>query len=116
MKERRRTRSQGPPTPAENNKLIQWDPIQDPVRIERERAEARRLARQISIANNTTKNRTENDEILQQQHNNELDYEQTTTHMHTTGKISPKEQQQENIGPQIGEISPKEPGLDDIGV
>ena len=116
MEERRRTRSQEPPTPAENNELIQWDPIQDPVRTERERTEARRLARQISIANNTTKNRTENDEISQQQHNNELDYEQITTHTPTTGEILPKEQRLENIGSQTGKISPKEPGLDDIGV
>ena len=92
MEERRRTRSQGPPTAAENNELIQWDPVQDPVRIERERAEARRLARQINIANITMKNRTENDEISQQQHNNELDYEQKTAHTPTMGEISPKKQ------------------------
>ena len=108
MEERRRTRSQGPPTPAENNELIQWDPVQDTVRIERERAEACRLARQINIANNTIKNRTENDEISQQQHNNELDYEQRTAHTPTTGEISPKEQRLENIGSQSG--------LEDIGV
>ena len=62
------------------------------------------------------KNRTENDEISQQQHNNELDYEQRTAHTPTTGEISPKEQRLENIGSQPGEISPKESGLEDIGV
>ena len=116
MEERRTTRSQGPPTPVKNNELIQWDPIQDPVRIERERAEARRLARQTNIANNTMKNRTENDEISQEQHSNELDYEQRTAHTRTMGEIPPKEQQLENIGSQSGEISPKEQGLEDIGV
>ena len=85
MEERRRTRSQGPPTPAENNELIQWDPVQDTVRIERERAEACRLARQINIANNTIKNRTENDEISQEQRSNEVDYEQRAAHTPTTG-------------------------------
>ena len=48
MEERRRTRSQGPPSLTENNELIQWDSLQDPVRIEREQAEARRLARQTN--------------------------------------------------------------------
>ena len=48
MEERRRTRSQGPPSLSENNELIQWDSLQDPVRIEREQTEAHRLARQSS--------------------------------------------------------------------
>ena len=116
MEERRRTRSQAAPTPAENNELIQWDSIQDLVRIEREQAEVRRLARQRNMANNTMKNRTENSEILQEQHNNELDYEQRTEHTSTSGEIPPKEQQLEYIRSQTGEISPKEQGLEDIGV
>ena len=115
MEERRRTRSQGPPTPAENNELIQWDPIQDTVRIERERAETRRLARQANIVDNTTKNRTENSEISQEQHSNELDYEQRTVHMPTTSEIPPKEQPLENIGSQSGKIPPKEQRLRNIG-
>ena len=44
MEERRRTRSQGPPSLSENNELIRWDSLQDPVRIEREQVEARRVA------------------------------------------------------------------------
>ena len=116
MEERRRTRSQGPPTPAENNELIQWNPIQDTVKIERERTETRRLARQTNIVNNTMKNRTENNEISQEQHSNELDDEQRTTHMPTTSKIPPKEQPLGNIGSQLGEISPEEQGLEDMGV
>ena len=39
MEDRRRTRSQGL---LEGVQLIQWDSLQDPVRIEREQAEARR--------------------------------------------------------------------------
>ena len=45
MEDRRRTRSQGLP---EGEQLIQWDSLQDPVRIEREQAEARRRARGVS--------------------------------------------------------------------
>ena len=52
MKERRRTRSQGPPSLSESNELIQWDSLQDQVRIEREHVEARRLARQADTATN----------------------------------------------------------------
>ena len=115
MEERRRTRSQGPPTPAENNELIQWDPIQDAVRIERERTETRRLARQTNIVNNTMENRTENNEISQEQHSNELDYEQRTAHTPTASKIPPKEQPLENTGSQAGEIPPKEQQLRNIG-
>ena len=64
MEERRRTRSQGPPSLAENNELIQWDSLQDPVRIEREQAEAHRLARQINMITSTAENRVESSEIL----------------------------------------------------
>ena len=70
MEERRRTRSQGPPTPVGNNELIQWDHIQDTARIERGQTETRRLARQTNIINNTMENRTENNEISQEQHSN----------------------------------------------
>ena len=115
MEERRRTRSQGPPTPAENNEFIRWDPIQDTVRIERERTETCRLARQTNIVNNTMENRTENYEILQEQHSNELDCEQRTAHTPTTGEIPPKEQPLENTGSQTGEIPPKEQRLGNIG-
>ena len=59
MEERRRTRSQGQPSLSENNELIQWDSLQDPVRIEREHAEARRLARQADTATNVDKNTEE---------------------------------------------------------
>ena len=65
MEERRRTRSQGPPSLSENNELIQWDTLQDPVSIEREHAEARRLARQANTTTNVDKNTVENSEISQ---------------------------------------------------
>ena len=116
MEERRRTRSEGPPNSAENNQLIQWDSLQDPVRIEREQAEVHRLARQTNRASNITENRAESSEIPQEQHNNELDYEQRTEHMPTSGEIPPKEQRLENFGSQSGEISPKEQRLENIGV
>ena len=115
MEGRRRTRSQGPPTPAENNELIQWDPIQDTVRIERGRAETHRLARQTNIASNTMENRTENNKISQEQYSNELEGEQRTARTPTTSEIPPKEQPLENTGSQTGEIPPKEQRLGNNG-
>ena len=100
MQGRRRTRSQGPPTPAENNELIQWDPIQDTVRIERGRTETHRLARHTNTASNTMENRTENNEISQEQYSNELEGEQRTARTPTTSEIPPKEQPLENTGSQ----------------
>ena len=52
MDDRRRTRSQGLP---EGEQLVQWDSLQDPVRIEREQAEARRQA-VINIDRTTMEN------------------------------------------------------------
>ena len=107
MEERRRTRSQGPPSLSENNELIQWDSLQDPVRIEREHAETRRLARQADMATNVDKNTVENSEISQivtKPH-------QDTKHTPKSGEISPKEQEldgQACIMPKSGEILPKQ--------
>ena len=115
MEERRRTRSQGPPTPAENNELIQWDPVQNTVRIERGRTETGRLTRQMNIVNNAKENRTENNEISQEQHSNELDHEQRTAYTPTTSEIPPKEQPLENTGLQTGEIPPTEQRPGNIG-
>ena len=64
MEERRRTRSQGPPSLSENNELIRWDSLQDPVRIEREQAEARRVAQQANTATNVDRNMVESMQIL----------------------------------------------------
>ena len=83
---------------------MQWDSLQDPVRIEREQAETRRLARQANTATNTVKNRVESSEISQEQ----LENDQSTEHMPTPGKISPKEQDLGNIALQLGKISPKQ--------
>ena len=99
----RRTRSQGPPSLSENNELIQWKSLQDPVRIEREQAEARRVARQTSTLTSISENKTESSEILQK----ETEPHQSTEHMPTRGEISPKEQESESIALQSGEISPK---------
>ena len=107
MEERRRTRSQGPPSLSENNELIQWDTLQDPVRIEREHAEARRLARQADITTNVDKNRTENNEISQ----TVTEPQQDTEHTSKLGEILPKEQElkgQTHITPIAGEILPQQ--------
>ena len=108
MEERRRTRSQGPPSLMENNELIQWDSLQDPVRIEREQAEAHRLARQTSTATSTAENKVENSEISQKQSNKESESQQNTEHMPTLGEILPKEQELESIALQLCKISPKQ--------
>ena len=55
MEDHRRTRSQGPQSMSEENELIQWGSIQDPVRIEREHAEAQRLAREANTMINISK-------------------------------------------------------------
>ena len=102
MEERRRTRSQRPPSLSENNELIQWNSLQDPVRIEREKAEARRLARQTSTVTSIAENKAESSEISQK----ETEPHQSTEHMPTSGEISPKEQESESIMLQSGEISP----------
>ena len=103
MEERRRTRSQGPPSLSENNELIQWDSLQDPVRIEREHAKTCRLARQANTATNVNKNMVESSEIPQIM----TGPYQGTEHMPKLGEISPKEQEFERqapITPKSGEI------------
>ena len=55
----------------ENNELIQWDSPQDPVRIEREKVEARRLARLTSMVTSTAGNKVQSRESLQKQPNKE---------------------------------------------
>ena len=62
MEDHRRTRSQGLP---EGEQLIQWDSLQDPVRIEIEQAEARRQARGVSTVININRTAIENSEIPQ---------------------------------------------------
>ena len=104
MEERRRTRSQGLPNLSENNELIQWDSLQDPVRIERKHAEACRLARQANTATNVNRNTVENSEISQVA----AEPHQSTEHMPKSVEISPKQQEYEgqaHISPQSGKIS-----------
>ena len=62
MEDRRRTRSQGL---SEGAQLIQWDSLQDPVRIEREQAEARRRTREANTVININERAVENNEISQ---------------------------------------------------
>ena len=108
MEERQRTRSQGPPSLSENNELNKWDSLQDPVRIEREKAEARRLARQTSMVTSTAENKVESSEIPQKQPDKESESHQNIEHTPTSGEIPPKEQKLECITLQLGEILPKQ--------
>ena len=110
MESRRRTRSQGPPSPTENNELIQWDPLQDPVRIEREQVETHRLAKQRNTVISIATNRVESSEIPQEQQEKESDHQQTPT----SGEISPKQQKSESITLQSGEISPNQQNSESI--
>ena len=61
MEDHRRTRSQ---VLLEGEQLIQWDSLQDPVRIERE-AEARRRAREENTVTNINERAVEYSEISQ---------------------------------------------------
>ena len=103
MEDCRRTRSQGL---LEGVQLIQWDSLQDPVRIKREQAEAHRRAREANTVTNINEGAVENSEISQ------LTEEQPrlTIGAPQLGTISPNQQGQEgqtNVTPELGEISPK---------
>ena len=104
MEDRRRTRSQGL---SEGAQLIQWDSLQDPVRIEREQAEARRQAREVNTVININERVVENSEISQWTEGQP----RLTDEAPRLGEISPNQQGQEGrtkVTPKSGEISPKE--------
>ena len=88
MEDRRRTRSQEPPSMSEENELIQWGSLQDPVRLEREHAEARRLAREANTMINVSEQSVESSEISQAA-SRQTPYTDNTSQ---SGKISPKQQ------------------------
>ena len=73
---------------SEENELIQWGSLQDPVRLEREHAEARRLAREANTMINVSEQPVESSEISQ------TVSRQTPYMDHTSqsGKISPKQE------------------------
>ena len=103
MEDRRRTRSQGL---LEGVQLIQWDSLQDPVRIEREQVETRRSVREANRVTNINEGAVENSEISQ------LTEEQPrlTVRAPQLGEISPNQQGHEgqtNVTPKSGEILPK---------
>ena len=103
MEDRRRTRSQGL---SEGAQLIQWDSLQDPVRIKREQAEARRRAREVNTLTNISEKAVENSEISQLIEGQP----RLTDGAPQLGEISPNQQRQEgqmNVTPKSGEISPK---------
>ena len=105
MEDRRRTRSQGPPSLPEGTELIQWNSLQDPVRIERENAEACRLARETNTVIDVNEGTAENSEILQVT-NIQPRY---TAEAPRSGKISPKQQEQGgqvSVTPKASEIPP----------
>ena len=102
MEDRRRTRSQGLP---EGTQLIQWDSVQDPVRIERELAGAHRQAREVSTATSRGERVIDNSKISQETEAQP----RGTVGMPQSGKISPNKQGQEfhtDVTPKLGEISP----------
>ena len=103
MEDHRRTRSQGL---SEGAQLIQWDSLQDPVRIEREQAEARRQAMEANTVININERAVENSEISQLTEGQP----RLTNEASQLGEISPNQQGQEgqtNVTPESGEISPK---------
>ena len=103
MEDRRRTRSQGL---SEGAQLIQWDSLQDPVRIKREQAEARRRAREANTVTNINERAVENSEISQLTEGQP----RFTDEAPQLGEIWPNQQRQEgqmNVVPKSDEISPK---------
>ena len=85
----------------EGAELIQWDSLQDPVRIEREHTEACRLARETNTVININKGMVENSEIPQVT-NTQPQY---TSEAPRLGEISPKQQEQEghvSVTPKLG--------------
>ena len=105
MEDCRSTRSQGSPSLSEGAGLLQWDSLQDPVRIEREHAEARRLAREANTVIAINERMVENSEIPQVTNRQPQDI----IEMPKSGKISPKQQDLEghtHDTPKLGEILP----------
>ena len=103
MEDHRRTRSQGQ---SEGAQLIQWDSLQDPVRIGREQAEAHRRAREANTVTNIKERAVENSEISQLTEGQP----RLTDEAARLCEISPNQQGQEgqmNVTPKSGEISPK---------
>ena len=102
MEDHRRTRSQGL---QEGTQLIQWDSVQDPVRIERELTGARRQAREASTAMSNSERAIDNSEICQ-----EAEVQSRgTARTPRSGEISPSKQSKEpriDVTPKLGEISP----------
>ena len=90
MEEGRRTRSQGPLSISEDSELIQCGSLPNPVRIEREHAEAcRQASRQASRATRVGENMVESSEILQAISTQPQYSEQTPQRV----KISPNQQE-----------------------
>ena len=103
MEDRRRTRSRGL---SERAQLIQWDSLQDPVRIEREQAEACRWAKEANTVININERAVENSEILQLTEGQP----RLTDEAPRLGEIPPNQQGQEgrmNVTSKSGEILPK---------
>ena len=104
MEDRRRTRSQGLP---EGTQLIQWDSVQDPVRIERELAGAHRQAREASTATSRGERVIDNSKIMQETEAQP----RGTVRMPRSGEILPNKQGPElhtDVMPKPGEISPSQ--------
>ena len=105
MEDRRRTRSQGPPSLSEGNELVQWGSLQDPVRIEREHTEACRIARQPNTVNNESENMVERSKIARIM----LEQPQRANNRPQSGEISPKQHETQvraSVTPVSGKILP----------
>ena len=103
MEDHRRTRSQGL---SEGAQLIQWDSLQDPVRIEREQSEARTRAREENTVTNINERAVENSKISQLIEGQP----RLTNEAPRLGEISPNQQGPEghmDVTPKSGEISPQ---------
>ena len=87
MEERRRTRSQGPPSLTEGTGPRQWGSLPDPLQIEREHSEVIRLARQVNTVPNMSKNTVDKSEISQVT-SKQAKYDEDTPQ---TGKILPNQ-------------------------
>ena len=108
MEEHRRTRSQGPPSLPENNEIRYWGSLPDPLQIERDHAEAFRLARQATTGSNMSKNTVESSEISQVM----SQQTQPIQNMPLSGEISPKQHEKEGHtqnATEMGKILPNQP-------
>ena len=94
MEQRRRTRSQGPPSLPDSNELIQWDSIPDPVRIERGQVETCRLTTQAKSPTSASRIMIKSSEISQER----VSPRQSVENCPREGEILPEVREARNDG------------------